>query len=87
MNKYILVLFLAVSLGIKAQVQQNPVSTEFQVDYFSPKEYQVGPIRIDGADNFDHQTIKMVAGLKSVGWIIILVLKFKLLIFLKRKTE
>ena len=65
MNKYILVLFLAVSLGTKAQVQQNPVSTEFQVDYFSPKEYQVGPIRIDGADNFDHQTIKMVAGLKS----------------------
>ncbi len=65
MNKYILVLFLAVSLGITAQVQQNPVSTEFQVDYFSPKEYEVGPIRIDGADNFDHQTIKMVAGLKS----------------------
>jgi outer membrane protein insertion porin family len=65
MNKYILVLFLAVSLGIKAQVQQNPVSTEFQVDYFSPKEYEIGPIRIDGADNFDHQTIKMVAGLKS----------------------
>lgn len=65
MNKYILILITLVSLGLKSQVNQTTVSTEFQVDYFSPKEYEIGPIRIDGADNFDHQSIKMVAGLKS----------------------
>ena len=54
-----------VSLGVLAQVEQTTVSTDFQVDYFSPKEYEIGPIRIDGADNFDHQSIKMVAGLRS----------------------
>ena len=65
MNKYILILFTILSLYSLAQVNQTTVSTEFQVDYFSPKEYEIGPIRIDGADNFDHQSIKMVAGLKS----------------------
>ncbi len=64
MNKYILILFTILSLASVAQENQTTVSTEFQVDYFSPKEYEIGPIRIDGADNFDHQSIKMVAGLK-----------------------
>lgn len=35
------------------------------VDYSNPKEYEVGPISINGADNFDHNAIKMIAGLKQ----------------------
>lgn len=35
------------------------------VDYNHPKKYTLGPIRVNGADNFDHQAIKMIAGLKQ----------------------
>jgi hypothetical protein len=28
-------------------------------DYASPKEYEIGPVRVVGADNYDHQGIKM----------------------------
>ncbi|MBW7868231.1 MAG: outer membrane protein assembly factor BamA [Brumimicrobium sp.] len=36
-----------------------------KIDYTSPKEYELGPITINGADNFDHQAIKLIAGLKQ----------------------
>lgn len=36
-----------------------------QVDYSNPKEYEIGPIAVNGADNFDHQAIKLIAGLKQ----------------------
>ena len=43
------------------------LSTSFGqvVDYLNPKVYEIGPIRILGADNFDHQAIKLIAGLKQ----------------------
>lgn len=51
--KVILILFLAQStFGQK-------------VDYNSPKEYEIGPIIVNGADNFDHNAIKLIAGLKQ----------------------
>lgn len=65
MGKFILILFLFFGFTIFAQDEQITAGTEFKVDYFSPKEYEIGPIRIDGADNFDHQAIKLVAGLRS----------------------
>ncbi len=34
------------------------------LDYTSPKEYEIGNIRIEGADYFDHQAIKVIAGLR-----------------------
>ncbi len=34
------------------------------VDYLNPKSYELGPIRVEGADNFDHQAIKLIAGLR-----------------------
>ena len=34
-------------------------------DYASPKEYEIGPVRVVGADNYDHQGIKMIAGLRQ----------------------
>lgn len=33
--------------------------------YKTPKEYEIGPIRVVGADNFDHQAIKLIAGLRQ----------------------
>jgi outer membrane protein insertion porin family len=35
-----------------------------ELNYKNPKEYEIGPIRVEGADNFDHQAIKLVAGLR-----------------------
>jgi outer membrane protein insertion porin family len=35
------------------------------VDYLTPKEYEIGPIRIEGADNFDHNSIRLIAGLRQ----------------------
>jgi outer membrane protein insertion porin family len=35
------------------------------IDYKTPKEYEIGPIRIDGADNYDHNSIRLIAGLRQ----------------------
>jgi outer membrane protein insertion porin family len=35
------------------------------IDYLKPQKYQLGPIRVDGADNFDPQAIKLIAGLRQ----------------------
>ena len=47
----------------------NFLSVEAQLDVAggldTPREYEIGPIRIVGADNFDHQAIKAVAGLRQ----------------------
>lgn len=51
--KVILILFLAqFTFGQK-------------VNYNNPKEYELGPIIVNGADNFDHNAIKLIAGLKQ----------------------
>ncbi len=34
-------------------------------DYSKKQRYTLGPIRIEGADNFDHQAIKLIAGLRQ----------------------
>ncbi len=40
------------------------ISLPFEVDYLSPKEYDLGPVRVEGADNFDHNSIRLIAGLR-----------------------
>jgi len=35
------------------------------IDYKSPKTYEIGPIRVEGADNYDHNAIKLLAGLRQ----------------------
>jgi outer membrane protein insertion porin family len=35
------------------------------IDYVNPKTYEIGPIRVDGADNYDHNAIKLIAGLRQ----------------------
>lgn len=37
----------------------------FEIDYKTPVEYEVGPIRVEGADNYDHQAIKLIAGIRQ----------------------
>lgn len=49
-----LLLFTSISFGIA----QN-------LDYERPKTYEIGPIRVNGVDNFDAQAIKLIAGLRQ----------------------
>jgi len=53
---FILSLFFLV--GVRAQ-------STFSESSATPRQYEIGPIRIVGADNFDHQAIKAVAGLRQ----------------------
>lgn len=46
-------------------------NTIFAQDFLSPQEYEVGPITIDGAENFDHNALKAIAGLKQGDLIMI----------------
>lgn len=34
-------------------------------NYKTPVEVELGPIRVEGADNYDHQAIKLIAGLRQ----------------------
>jgi len=35
------------------------------IDFKNPKTYEIGPIRVEGADNYDHNAIKLLAGLRQ----------------------
>ena len=35
------------------------------IDFKRPQAYEIGPIRIEGADNYDHNAIKLLAGLRQ----------------------
>jgi len=35
------------------------------INYKSPKTYEIGPVRVEGADNYDHNAIKLLAGLRQ----------------------
>ena len=38
---------------------------DVEVDFKSPKTYEIGPIRVEGADNYDHNAIKLLADLRQ----------------------
>lgn len=61
--RYITIVFLSI-LFANASFGQR-------VDYDNPVAYEIGPIAINGADNFDHQAIKLIAGLKQGSKIVI----------------
>lgn len=45
--------------------QPESIGGGIEIDYMNPKEYQIGPIRVDGADDFDHNAVKLLAGLRE----------------------
>src|SRR5690554_2472873 len=53
------------ALYILASLFFVPTFFAQKVDYTEPKEYEIGPIMVNGADNFDHNAIKLIAGLKQ----------------------
>ena len=67
--KYILVLSIVAtsSLGVLSQQDTlGPISIgNLYIDYMRPQEYELGPIRVEGADNFDHNAIRLLTGLRQ----------------------
>lgn len=76
--RYITFLFLLFGALFTASYAQSQVDSDtsnnaqplvlslpFSVDFLSPKEYTLGPVRVDGADNFDHNSIRLIAGLRT----------------------
>ena len=61
--RYILFLYF---LGSFFLFGQNGITVgDIDFSYSQPKEYELGTIRVIGADNFDHQAIKLIAGLRQ----------------------
>lgn len=60
-KRLLLVLLLIVSYTGHSQVNLGGLN----VDYRNPKTYEIGPIRVEGADNYDHNAIKLLAGLRQ----------------------
>lgn len=43
----------------------GPVTLGLDINYQTPQEYTLGPIRVEGADNYDHNAIRLIAGLRQ----------------------
>lgn len=56
MNRFILTLMSLILVSTHSLIAQ---------DYVKPQEYELGPIIVEGADNFDHSALKAIAGLKQ----------------------
>lgn len=63
-KKYILLTFLCMMTTSIAFSQET--KNVIDIDYYSPKEYEVGGIEISGADNLDENSVILLAGI-SVG--------------------
>ena len=66
MSKRVLILCcLMVSFSFLGQDDGGSSLSKLDFSYMSPKEYELGPIKVYGADNYDHQAIKLIAGLRQ----------------------
>ena len=63
MNKILLFLMLFTAGLALAQPPNTLGGLAF--DYANPQTFEIGPVRVVGADNYDHQAIKLIAGLRT----------------------
>ncbi len=61
--RLLLVFMLLTATYLDAQVLT--LDGGVKIDYKNPKTYEIGPIRVEGADNYDHNAIKLLAGLRQ----------------------
>lgn len=60
------IFFLTMSLfNISAQEVSTIGDEGIKLDYFNPKKYEIGNIKVEGADNYDHNAIRLIAGLRQ----------------------
>ena len=60
-RQLLLVFFLLLAGASFGQVTVGGLN----IDYKTPKTYEIGPIRVEGADNYDHNAIRLLAGLRQ----------------------
>jgi outer membrane protein insertion porin family len=65
LKRIILIFCLLLSIVATGQITEPIIVGGFDVNYKSPVDYEIGPIRVEGADNYDHQAIKLIAGLRQ----------------------
>ncbi|MCH2225522.1 MAG: outer membrane protein assembly factor BamA [Crocinitomicaceae bacterium] len=66
LKQTVLLLFTIIFCGVSSVFGQQEIgSNGVSVDYLKPKSYEIGPIRVEGAENFDHNAIKLIAGLRQ----------------------
>ncbi|MDB0011399.1 outer membrane protein assembly factor BamA [Crocinitomicaceae bacterium] len=66
LNRFLSFCFFSL-MYFSSQAQDNSVLSigkELEFDYSHPKKYEIGSVRIDGAENYDHNAIRLIAGLK-----------------------
>ena len=63
MNKILFFVLLFCAGYVQAQTPNNLGGLDF--DYANPQTFEIGPVRVIGADNYDHQAIKLIAGLRT----------------------
>jgi outer membrane protein insertion porin family len=63
MNRLFLFLMFFGASVVYAQTPNSLGALEF--DYANPQTFEIGPVRVVGADNYDHQAIKLIAGLRT----------------------
>jgi outer membrane protein insertion porin family len=63
MNKLFFLILLFVAINGLAQTPSSLGGLEF--DYANPQTFEIGPVRVVGADNYDHQAVKLIAGLRT----------------------
>ena len=63
--RFIIFCFLSVFVGTNLTAQTPNTLGGLNFDYANPQTFEIGPIRVVGADNYDHQAIKLIAGLRT----------------------
>lgn len=68
--KYIIILFTLFTSFIgfsqtSVDSSKTTIGEGFTFEYGKPQRFTLGPIRVEGADNFDHNAIKLIAGLRQ----------------------
>ena len=63
--KKLLLMVMTLCLAFTAAQAQVVVGNEgYDLDYLTPKTYEIGGISYEGADNFDTRVVQLVAGLQ-----------------------
>jgi len=64
----ILLIGLFFSFALNGQILMadttNVTGGQVRFDYKTPQKYEVGPIRVEGAENYDHNAIRLISGLR-----------------------
>ena len=61
---YLLPLLLLLVLPFRGTAQVVIGNQDYDIDYLTPKEYEIGGITFVGADNYDTRMILLIAGLQ-----------------------